>query len=146
VLNPDGSRNPRWITSSAWPLERRIIASPQTERLFNLQKIYSLAERPGSPDAHVPGPRRPIDALLEQYAKKILRTDPPPASASSDEISAWREEVRVQARTLIGEIRGEDEPRRERIARELASLPRHDLIWGKDPRTGTGSRSKKHAS
>ena len=41
VLNPDGSANPRWISRSDWGLERRIVASAQTERLLNLQKVYS---------------------------------------------------------------------------------------------------------
>src|SRR6516225_3384415 len=36
ALNGDGSANPRWITSSALDLDRRIVASAQTERLFDL--------------------------------------------------------------------------------------------------------------
>jgi hypothetical protein len=131
-LNPDGSANPRWITSSAWPLERRIVASAQTERLFDLQKIYSLAGRPGSADAYARGSRGAIDALLQQYAKQILGTEPPPASATADEASEWRGRVREHASNLIGEIRRDDEPHRQQIARELASLPEHDRIWGRD--------------
>jgi len=42
ALNPDGSANPRWLTSSAWGLPRRVIASAETERLFDLQKILAL--------------------------------------------------------------------------------------------------------
>jgi hypothetical protein len=145
ALNNDGSPNPRWITSSAWPLERRIIASPQTERMFDLQKIYSLAGRPGSADAYIRGRRGPVDALLEQHAKKILGIDPPPASASADEISAWREEVRMQARTLIGQIRRDDEPRREQIARQFIKLPEGERIWGKDMHSAAGNRTKKRA-
>ncbi len=114
ALNPDGSANPRWITSSALDLDRRIVASAQTERLFGLQKIYSLAGRPGSADAYASGPRGPIDALLEQYAKQILGTEPPPASASADEASAWRAQVREHASNLIGEIRRDDEQKRAR--------------------------------
>jgi hypothetical protein len=44
VLAPsaDGPANPRWLTSSAWPLERRVVASATSERLCDLQKVYSL--------------------------------------------------------------------------------------------------------
>ena len=45
ALKPDGSANPRWITRSDWPVERRIVATRRTERLFDLYKIYVLAGR-----------------------------------------------------------------------------------------------------
>jgi hypothetical protein len=111
-------------------MERRIVASAQTERLFDLQKIYSLAGRPGSVDAYARGSRGAIDALLQRYAKQILETDPPPASATAEETSEWRARVREHASNLIGEIRRDDEPHRQQIARELAGLPEHDRIWG----------------
>jgi len=145
ALNPDGSANPRWITSSAWQLDRRIVASSQTERLFDLYKIYALAGRPGSAEASIRGPR-PIDALLAQYAKKILGTEPPPVSASADEISAWRERVRDHAGALIGEIRRDDEPHRKQLARQLADLPENDRIWGVDADHQPGKRLKSLAS
>ena len=90
ALKPDGSANPRWITRSDWDMERRIVATRRTERLFDLYKIYVLAGRPGSAEASYLGPRRPVDALLEKYAQDILHTEPPPASASDDEFRAWR--------------------------------------------------------
>ena len=65
AINPDGIANPRWLTSSGWDLERRIVASPQTERLFDLQKVSSLVGRPGSADAYGRRPRGPVDTLLE---------------------------------------------------------------------------------
>ena len=74
ALNPDGSANPRWLTSSAWELQRRVIASPDTERLFDLQKIAALRVR---------GSRGPVGTLLERYAKQILEIDPPPVSATA---------------------------------------------------------------
>src|SRR5215813_15137919 len=133
ALNQDGSANPRWITRSDWPLDRRIVASAQTERLFDLQKVYSLAGRPGSVDAHVRGSRGHVDALLERYAKQHLEVEPLPVSASPEDISAWRANVRAQVDTRIGEIRRDDEPRRKQIARQLASLPDHARIWGLEP-------------
>ena len=147
ALNPDGSPNPRWITSSAWPLDRRIVASPQTERLFDLYKIYALTGRPGSAEASVRGPR-PIDALLAQYAKKILGTEPPPVSASPDDISAWRERVQDHAGNLIGEIRRDDEPYRKQFARQLASLSDRDRIWGQDkgPQARKGVKTRLSTS
>ena len=51
ALKPDRSANPRWITRSDWGMERRIVATPRTERLFDLYKIYVLAGRPGSAEA-----------------------------------------------------------------------------------------------
>ena len=87
ALKPDGSANPRWITRSDWDIERRIVATRRTERLFDLYKIYVLAGRPGSAEASYLGPRSPVDALLEKYAQDILDTEPPSASASDDEFS-----------------------------------------------------------
>jgi hypothetical protein len=132
ALKPDGSANPRWLTRSDWDLERRVVATPRTERLFDLYKIYVLAGRPGSAEASYRGPRSPIDALLEKYAHDILDTEPPPASASEEEFRAWRADVRERAGTAIGEIRREDEPDRKQIARQLAGLPGRDRIWGRD--------------
>jgi hypothetical protein len=142
ALKPDGSANPRWITRSDWDIDRRIVASPRTERLFDLYKIYVLAGRPGSAEASIRGPHGPIDALLEKYAKDILETEPPSASASTDEFRAWRARARERAGTLIGEIRRDDEPHRKQIARQLASLPEHDRIWGQDAGSRPRSRSK----
>jgi len=132
ALKPDGSANPRWITRSDWDLERRIVATPRTERLFDLYKIYVLAGRPGSAEASYLGPRSPVDALLEKYAHDILDTEPPPASTSDKEFSTWRADVREHAGTAIGEIRREEEPDRKQIARQLAGLPGRDRIWGRD--------------
>jgi hypothetical protein len=136
-LNPDGSANPRWISRSDWGLERRIVASAQTERLLNLQKVYSLAGRPGSADAYARGPRGPVDALLERYAKQVLEIEPPPVSASADEVSSWRAEVRRDVEARIGEIRSSDEPDRSRVARQLAELSEQERLWGKKPRFPT---------
>ncbi len=131
ALNPDGTANPRWLTSSAWGLERRIIASAQTERLLDVEKVYSLAGRPGSRDSRTDGgPRRPVDALLEKYARQVLGTEPPPVSATEDEAAAWRDRVREHASTLIGEIRRDDEPSRKRMARDLATLADDARVWG----------------
>ncbi len=144
ALKPDGSANPRWITRSDWDLERRIVATPRTERLFDLYKIYVLAGRPGSAEASYTGPRTPVDALLEKYAHDILDTEPPSASVSDDEFRAWRAHVREHAGSLIGEIRRDDEPDRKQIARQLADLPGDERIWGRDARAKPGGRSNKH--
>jgi hypothetical protein len=143
ALKPDGSANPRWITRSDWPMERRIVATRRTERLFDLYKIYVLAGRPGSAEASYLGPRRPVDALLEKYAQDILDTEPPPASASDDEFRAWRAHVRERTTTLIGEVRGDDEPDRKQIARQLAGLSDRERVWGRNTGTKAGSRSNK---
>lgn len=143
ALKPDGSANPRWITRSDWEMGRRIVATRRTERLFDLYKIYVLAGRPGSAEASYLGPRRPVDALLEKYAQDILHTEPPPASASDDEFRAWRANIRERAGTLIGEVRGDDELDRKQIARQLASLPDRERIWGRNAGTKAGGRSNK---
>jgi hypothetical protein len=143
ALNPDGSTNPRWITRSDWDIDRRIVASPRTERLFDLYKIYVLAGRPGSAEASLRGHRGPIDAFLYKYAKDILDIEPPPGSASPDEVTAWRDSTREHAGTLIGEIRRDDEPHRKQIARELADLDDRQRIWGRDPGIKAGTRGQK---
>ena len=143
ALKPDGSANPHWITRSDWGLERRIVATPRTERLFDLYKIYVLAGRPGSAEASYLGPRTPAEALLEKYAQDILGTEPPSASASDEEFRAWRADVREHAGTAIGEIRRDVEPDRKQIARQLASLPDRERIWGRDAGTKAGGRGNK---
>jgi hypothetical protein len=145
ALKPDGSANPRWITRSDWGLERRIVATPRTERLFDLYKIYVLAGRPGSAEASYIGPRSPVDALLEKYAQGILETEPPPASASDEDFGAWRAQVRERAGTLIGEIRRDDEPDRKQIARQLADQPDRERVWGRDVGIKAGGRSDKRS-
>jgi hypothetical protein len=143
ALKPDGSANPRWITRSDWDLERRIVATPRTERLFNLYKIYVLAGRPGSAEASHRGPRSPVDALLEKYAQDILYIEPLPASASDDEFAAWRTHVRERVGTLIGENRREDEPDRKHIARQLVALPDRERVWGRGAGAKTTSPNSK---
>jgi hypothetical protein len=121
ALNPDGSANPRWLTSSAWDLSRRVIASPETERLFDLQKIDALRVR---------GSRGPLGTLLERYVNQILAIDPPPVSASVAVTRAWRAYVRSHTEALIEAIRSSDDADRDRLAGELAVLPEGERIWG----------------
>jgi hypothetical protein len=145
ALKPDGSPNPRWITRSDWDTDRRIVASQRTERLFDLYKIYVLAGRPGSAEASLRGHRGPVDTLLEKYAKDILGAEPPPASASADEFTAWRTGARERAGTLIGEIRRDDEPHRKEIARQFADLDDRERIWGQDAAVKAGERNSKRS-
>ena len=121
ALNPDGSPNPRWLTSSAWDLPRRVVASPETERLFDLQKILAL---------NVRGSRGPLGTLLERYVVQILAIEPPPVSASVTATRAWRTHVRSHVTALIEAVRGHDDEARDRVAVRLAGLPEHDRTWG----------------
>lgn len=145
ALKPDGSTNPRWVTRSDWEIDRRIVATTRTERLFDLYKIYVLVGRPGSAEASYAGPRRPVDALLEKYAHDILDTEPPLASAPDDEFRAWRANVRDLVTTLIGEIRRDDEPERKQIARKLAGLSDRERIWGQETTTKGAKTAPKTA-
>jgi hypothetical protein len=122
ALNPDGSANPRWLTSSAWDLPRRVIASPDTERLFDLQKISALRVR---------GSRGPLGTLLERYVARILAIEPPPVSASLAATKAWRDRVRAHTAALIEAIRARDDGERDRLAARLAELPERDRVWGR---------------
>ena len=122
ALNPDGSANPRWLTSSAWDLSRRVVASAESERLFDLHKIHALRVR---------GSRGPLGTLLERCAARILAIDPPPVSASAAATSAWRAHVSAHTAALIEVIRGHDDADRDRIASRLAGLPAEDLAWGR---------------
>ena len=121
ALNPDGSANPRWLTSSAWDLPRRVIASAETERLFDLQKIHAL---------HVRGSRGPLGTLLERYVTRILAIEPPPVSASVAATRAWRAHVRSHTTALIEAISYRDDADRGRLAGELGGLPDGERIWG----------------
>lgn len=124
ALNPDGSANPRWLTSSAWDLPRRVVASAETERLFDLRKILAL---------NVRGSRGPLGTLLERSVAQILGIEPPPVSASVAATRVWRARVRSEATALIELARSRDERNRERIAARLATLPAGDRIWGSAP-------------
>jgi hypothetical protein len=125
ALNPDGSANPRWLTSSAWDLSRRVVASPRTERLFDLQKVAALQ--------HVRGSRGPLGTLLERYAGEILGMEPPPVSATAAATRAWRGRVRSKTAAQIAEIRADDDAEREQLARRLARLPEQARAWGREP-------------
>jgi len=122
ALNPDGSANPRWLSSSGWQLERRVIASPETERLLDLQKIVALRVR---------GSRGPLGTLLERYARQVLTIEPPPVSATAAQTTAWRSRVRADTIALTERIRERDDPDRSRIARRLARLPDQAQLWGR---------------
>jgi hypothetical protein len=123
ALNPDGTANPRWLSSSAWELPRRVVASPETERLFDLEKIIALRVR---------GSRGPLGTLLERSVKQILAIEPPPVSASVTATRAWRSHVRSHTTALIGLIRARDDETRELIAARLAGLPADERVWGRD--------------
>ncbi|MGH3266515.1 MAG: hypothetical protein ACRDNS_31505 [Trebonia sp.] len=123
ALNPDGTANPRWLTSSAWGLSRRVIASTETERLFDLQKIHAL---------HVRGSRGPLGTLLERNVQEVIAIEPPPVSASAAATRAWRGQVRSHTEALIEAIRARDDGNRERLAERLSSLTDHDRLWGRD--------------
>ncbi len=122
ALNPDGSANPRWLTSSAWDLSRRVVATSETERLFDLQKIIALRVR---------GSRGPLGTLLERYVKQVLAIEPPPVSASVTATRAWRTHVRLHATALVESIRDRDDQDRGRAATVLAGLPAEDRVWGR---------------
>jgi hypothetical protein len=124
ALNEDGTANPRWLTSSAWDLPRRVIATPETERLFDLQKIDALRVR---------GSRGPLGTLLERYVAAILAIEPPPVSASVAATHAWRSHVRLQTSALIEAIRTRDDELRDRAAARLAARPFGDQVWGRPP-------------
>jgi hypothetical protein len=127
ALNHDGTANPRWLTSSGWELPRRLVASAETERLLDLEKIIAL---------NVRGSRGPLGTLLERYVTEILDVEAPPVSASAAATRAWRADVRSRATALIDAIRSSDDAERGRLAARLAGLPDHDRIWGAD----SGSR------
>jgi hypothetical protein len=124
ALNADGTPNPRWLTSSDWDLPRRVIATAETERLFDLQKILAL---------NVRGSRGPLGTLLERYVAQVLAVDPPPVTASLTATRTWRTHVRTQTAALIDVIRSRDDDHRAKIAADLATRPEHDRVWG-----GTG--------
>jgi hypothetical protein len=123
ALNPDGSANPRWLTSSAWELPRRVIASPATERLFDLQKIHALRVR---------GSRGPLGTLLERYTAAILAIEPPPVSASLTATRTWRTQVRSHTTALIEAIRVHDDADRDQLAASLTTLTETARVWGRE--------------
>ena len=124
ALNPDGTANPRWLTSSAWELSRRVVASPSTERLLDLQKVAAL---------RVTGSRGPLGTLLERHAVQVLGMEPPPVSASDAATRSWRRRVRLKAGAEISEILADEAPERERIARKLARMSPAERAWGREP-------------
>jgi len=129
ALSEDGTANPRWLTSSSWPLERRIITSRSADHL-DLQKILSLVGRPEKGD-DTPRPWRATDQLLERYARELLKMEPPPVGSGPQQALEWRLVVRREARKRVGEIREDDEPARQQAAARLADLPLEDRIWGR---------------
>lgn len=124
ALNADGSANPRWLTSSAWPLERRVVASATSERLFDLQKVYSLG-------ASASSAMTSLEALLWQYGSRLLGLGPPSVAATPAQRAQWRRRARECAAAEIRKLRRDDDPRRADIARKLEPLPEADRLWGR---------------
>jgi hypothetical protein len=129
ALSEDGIANPRWLTSSAWALERRIVTS-HTAELLDLQKILSLAGRPEAGE-DTARPWRATDALLDRYAEQVLKIDPLPTGSSTQQALEWRLKVKAEARRRVGEVRRDDETAREKAAARLAELPEQHRIWGR---------------
>lgn len=129
ALSEDGSANPRWLTSSAWALERRIVTS-RTGELLDLQKVLALAGRPEAGE-DTARPWRATDALLERYAEEILKIEPPAAGSGPRQALDWRLAVKAEARARVGQIRRDDDPAREKAAARLAALPEQDRAWGR---------------
>jgi hypothetical protein len=98
-----------------------VIASAETERLLDLQKIIAL---------HVRGSRGPLGTLLERYVTQILAIEPPPVSASATATRAWRTHARSHTAALIEAIRSSDDEDRDRVAAGLAALSDQDRVWG----------------
>ena len=98
-----------------------MVASAETGRLFDLQKILALDVR---------GSRGPLGTLLERSVTRILAIEPPPVSASATVTRTWRAHVRAHATALIETIQPADDADRERIAADLTSRPGQDLVWG----------------
>ena len=114
ALNPDGSANPRWLTSSAWDLSRRVVASSESERLFDLQKIHALPV--------VQGSRGPLGTLLERYVAR----DPGHRPAAGLRVARRHQCLaRPRPRAHRRADRGDPHPRRPRPRprRHRASRP-----------------------
>jgi hypothetical protein len=129
ALSEDGTANPRWLTSSAWHMERRIVAA-STAELLDLQKLLSLTGRPETGEDTV-RPWRATDALLERYAVQVLKIDPPPVGCSPQQALEWRMKVNTEARKRVRQIRNDDETTREKAAARLADLSLRERVWGR---------------
>jgi hypothetical protein len=128
ALNCDGSANPRWLTSSAWDLDRRVVASADSLRLFDLQKVRALATAPAA--------GLPMDALLCRCTAQVFgQAAALPALPVPN--GSWRRSIAARSAALISRTRQADDPRRARIARELAGLPEGDRLWGR-PHAASG--------
>jgi hypothetical protein len=128
ALNPDGTANPRWITSSAWDLDRRVVASELTEQIFDLQKMLALGRSAGEEDE--PRQRRPVDTLLERYAEDVVGVEPPPVTANLEECASWRAQILNMVKRQVDALRKKDDPRRKKAAVQLNKAPEQDRVWG----------------
>lgn len=132
ALHEDGTANTRWITSSAWDLQRRIVTPGQPELLLDVHKILILTGWPESDETE--RPRHPSDTVLERYARQILRIRPLPPSADSSVALQWRMDVRRTAEKVAAGLAADDERQRRQAAERLTSLPERDRVWGRAAR------------
>jgi hypothetical protein len=130
ALHEDGTANARWITSSAWDVQRRIVSPGLTERLLDLHKILILADGPGAGGER---PRRPSDTMLERYAEQVLDAEPLPPSATTGEAVRWRLRMRRMAERESRRLAADDERRRKERAAHLTGMPERERIWGRVP-------------
>jgi len=114
-------------------MERRIVATPRTERLFDLYKIYVLAGRPGSAEASYVGPAAPsmrCSRSMRRTPSTPSRRRPPHPTTSSGH------GARMSANApALSSGKSAAMTSRPQADRPPARRPaRRERVWGRDAR------------
>jgi hypothetical protein len=109
---------PRLVTSSAWPLERRLIAS-RTLRVNHLKLLLVFIRRLSTIETNESDMRKMLSALIYRSAAGIASPNGPGFEAM---------EARVKTELVV--IEPDDESDRKKAADALGRLPARFQMWG----------------
>lgn len=128
TLDLDGRPLARWMARSDWPLEQRITAAGDGQRLLDLHKILALSKARLVGEPH-DKPGDPLGLLIEKHARDILAYKP-----VVDDDAARREaritELRKSADAEFFELAAPVASAQQAAAARLAGRPEEEQLWG----------------
>lgn len=113
---------PRMFTSSAWPLERRIVG-PRSARVDHLRATLAFLDRYERLQSAGATQADPMELLAIRFARGV-----PGATAAGVKIDVQR--VRDATLAELAAIEKEDTAERQEAAKRLQKYREHDTVWG----------------
>jgi hypothetical protein len=125
ALDSSGAAAKGWLSRSDWPLQRRIVTA-HSSTLFELQRLASLLDAPGSRADDI---LDPLDTLLETCARETLDIELPSWEEPGAR-SRWVETLRRRLAREITALRPQAETEQLDAATVLARRLVEEQLWG----------------